>query len=78
MIDITVYSQSCENCSHNGVCAYKELRKDILDKLSKKVNDYNDTPDDLFQVSFECKQYTKDERVRTSGNDISSFLVDFL
>ena len=56
MIDITVYSQSCENCSHNGVCAYKEKRKDILDELSKKVNDYNDTPDDLFQVSFECKQ----------------------
>lgn len=73
MIDMTVYNQSCESCSHNGVCAYKEKRKDILDGLNKKINNYNDTPDDLFQVFFECKQYTKDERVRAFRDDVSFY-----
>ena len=66
MIDMTVYSQSCEDCSHNNVCAYKEERKEILNELSKKVSEYNDVLDDLFQVSFECKQYVKNTTVKAS------------
>ena len=30
MIDMTVYSQSCEDCSHNNVCAYKEKNGEKL------------------------------------------------
>ena len=70
MIDMTVYSQSCEDCSHNNVCAYKEK---ILNELSRKVSEYNDVLDDLFQISFECKQYVKDTTVRASESGFSTF-----
>ena len=73
MIDMTVYSQSCEDCSHNNVCAYKEKRKEILNELSRKVSEYNDVLDDLFQISFECKQYIKDTTVRASESGFSTF-----
>ena len=62
MAEIKSYSGTCESCLHSQVCQYKEERKEIFGKMEGKLD--NCCCPDIFQFSFECKQYIKNETKR--------------
>ena len=45
----------CERCEHNKVCSYKEIQKDVINKMEGRLD--NTCSPDIFKFSFECKEY---------------------
>ena len=62
MAKIKSYSGTCDSCLHSQVCQYSEIRKEVFGKMACKLD--NCCCPDIFQFSFECKQYRKNENVK--------------
>lgn len=45
----------CEDCVHLTVCQYAEIRKEVLGKMSGKLD--NCCCPEIFKFSFGCSEY---------------------
>ena len=55
----------CERCEHNKVCSYKEIQKDIMNKMEGRLD--NICSPDFFKFSFECKEYKNIEIINKNN-----------
>lgn len=56
----------CENCVHNNVCEFRTGREECVGQMEGRLD--NCCCPDIFQFSFECKQYIKNEIVKDAFN----------
>ena len=56
----------CENCVHSNVCEFRTGREECVGQMKGRLD--NCCCPDIFQFSFECKQYIKNEIVKDPFN----------
>ena len=61
-----INKDNCNNCIHKKVCQYQLEKEEAINQIGTRVANVSVSTENNFIVTFNCLNYYKDEKTRTT------------